>query len=205
MKAFLTSRLAAWSVPIILIGLALLLAWLAPAEQTLGQGVKIVYIHVALIQAGILGLYAAGLVGLAVLLTGREGWGRLGATIEWVALGVYAAGVAVSALAQRISWGGIAWQEPRVLTALKILAAGLIAAILSGWLPWPRIKGLLAAALAGFILWSGLTAQNILHPIDAIGTSPSRAIQLATPGMAVIFVLVEAWIVWRLHLSTSEK
>ena len=44
-----------------------LLLWLAPAEKTMGTGMRSVYLHVGLIWTGIAGFGVGGLLGLLVL------------------------------------------------------------------------------------------------------------------------------------------
>ena len=58
-----------------LVGLAILTAvllLLLPPERTLGNTIKAVYIHGALVQTGLLAFGAAGLLGLAYLARSRE-------------------------------------------------------------------------------------------------------------------------------------
>jgi len=43
-------------VPLLLVVLGMLVVWLAPAERTLGEGIRWVYVHVALVWAGTLAL-----------------------------------------------------------------------------------------------------------------------------------------------------
>jgi hypothetical protein len=49
-----------WIIPLALLLFMALLVWQAPVEQSLGQGIKIVYVHVGLIWAGMLGFAVNG-------------------------------------------------------------------------------------------------------------------------------------------------
>ncbi|MBX2997703.1 MAG: hypothetical protein KF893_04270 [Caldilineaceae bacterium] len=55
-----------------LAGLSALLLWLIPAEQTLGNIIKVIFLHGALVEVGLLVFAAAGLVGLAYLVWRTE-------------------------------------------------------------------------------------------------------------------------------------
>ena len=66
--------------------LVAMLAWaaLAPAEKTLGDGIRIVYLHVAATWAALVGIYAAGLLGILLAVrpgeTLERGLGAVGLT-----------------------------------------------------------------------------------------------------------------------------
>jgi hypothetical protein len=199
------SRPLTWAVLIGLTATAGILIGLMPAERTLGEAVRIVYAHVALTEAGTLGLYAAGIMGLAVLISGRQTLRLWMQITAGVGLGMLAMGFVVSLAAQQTAWGGIAWQEPRVAAALNVLAIALIVQVLTFWLSNERIRGALNAALAGFVIWSGLNAQGVLHPGAAISTSPSAAIRLSFLALTAVCLLAGAWIVWQAGRDLTSR
>jgi hypothetical protein len=176
---------------------AAIVVWSAPEEQTLGGGIRSVYVHVALIWAGMTGLAVAGLMGLVVLVGGNERAAQLMDKIGWVGLAFYAAGVGISILASKINWGSVFWQEPRMRVALNMLALILIIEIIGSWLPWPRIRGLLSAGLIAALAWSTLAAPLVLHPRNPITTSSSSGIQLTFLGLFALCLVAAVWIVWR--------
>lgn len=196
-----------WGVLAALVLLLAALTWLAPAERTLGQAVKTVYLHVALTRAGTIGLYLAALAGIGLLVTGREALRAWVVAISWPALGLYAAGFVVSLIAQVTAWGGIAWREPRVAGALNVLAAATIVQVVAAWLPWMRARGALALALGIYLVWTNRGAQLVLHPADAIGASTSGSIQAFALGLLAVCLAIGAWIAWRLRedLSTPPE
>lgn len=182
-------RSPAWLVrglTLIAIGVALLL-WLAPAERTLGTGMRSVYLHVGLIWAGIAGFGVAGLLGLAVLFTNDPRWEGWAQRAGWVACGFFAAGFLSSMLASQINWGGVFLAEPRNRSALMVLSVALIVQI---WGTWPvpqRLKGALRVALVAIFVWSNVTTPLVLHPRNPIGNSTSSAIQSAFLGIFLLF------------------
>ena len=182
-------RLADWLVFAGTLLLALLILRLAPAEQTLGQGIRAVYVHVALTWVGMTSLAVAGVIGAVTLFTANlsaQAWSQ---RIGWVGLGFFAAGLLLSILAARVNWGAPFWQEPRMAAALNLLAFGLITQVAGGWLPWPRLRGGLHLALALFMVWVMRVTPLVLHPRNPISSSSSRGIQVTFAGMLRLFAI----------------
>lgn len=181
-----------------LITAVIFLLYLAPAEATLGRGIRTVYIHVALTWTGMAGFVLAGLLGLAVLVTANEKLARWMQTLGWVAFGFYVAGVAMSAIASSVNWGGVFWQEPRMAAALKSLSVATIIMVMNMWIPQVRVRGLLQAIIPAAVAWITYTAPLVLHPRNPIFSSEATGIQFAFIGMFLLFAAIAAWIVWRL-------
>jgi hypothetical protein len=172
------------------------LVWLAPAERTIGQGIKIVYIHVSLIWAGMVGVILSGILGIGLIFVPSkklEDWTTL---IGWVALVWFALGVATSLLAAKINWGAVYWNEPRVISSVHFLAVAVIVQIARNWLPWVHMRGALSAALPFYLMWSTIGTPLILHPSSPIRESSSFAIQLTFLGMFIFSCLIAGWAVW---------
>jgi hypothetical protein len=192
-----------WAYPTLLLIAAALILWLAPEEQTLGSGIGSVYVHVALIWTGILGLAIAGVLSLGAALSGRPHFESWSYPLTWVALGIFAAGLVMSAVAARVNWGGVFWREPRTNAALQVLALGLIVQLMASW-PIPlRLKGFLRVGLVLFLLWSLGFTPRVLHPEDPARTSSSAAIRLTFLGLSVLCSLIAGWLVWRLRRYLS--
>ncbi len=185
-----------------LTGIALLasvVVWLAPAERTLGQGIKIVYVHVPLIWTGMLGLAAAGVSGLLLAVTARAGIQHWMQTVGWVTLGVLLAALATGMLAAQVNWGGVFWDEPLMIMLVRTILVFAVAHLLGGWLPWKRAGGLLVAGAALFILAGIRFTTQVLHPGDAISSSSSAEIRLTFAGLFALCLLAAALAVWYLR------
>ena len=180
-----------------IVTLAVVIVLMIPAEKTLGEGIRSVFIHGAMILTGMLGLYIAGLLGLGVAVTGSEGIWKLTRTVGWVGFGMYVAGIVMSFPAARVNWGGIFLDEPRMRAGLNNIALALIVLVAVGFVKQIRANGLLTAGLAIFLAWSTYTAPLVLHPSNPIGTSPSPAIKLTFGALLALCVAASAWIVWR--------
>ncbi|MCB8987983.1 MAG: hypothetical protein H6661_09585 [Ardenticatenaceae bacterium] len=197
------------STPWIILGglltTAVFLLILAPEESTLGQGIKTVYVHVALTWTGMAGFVIAGLLGLAVLATASRRMAAWMQTLGWVAFGFYAAGIAMSALASKVNWGNVFWQEPRMMAAFNGLAVAVIILAANIWIPWLRLRGALQALLPVIIFWLTYSAPLLLHPRNPIFTSDSPGIKLAFGGMFLLMVGLAAWVVWAVRKKSSSQ
>jgi hypothetical protein len=188
-----------------IVTMAAILLWLAPAEQTLGEGIKSVYIHVALTWTGMAGLFVAGLLGLGAALLARSAWHNWAYTVSWTALIFFAGGLLMSILAADINWGAMFWQEPRTFSAIQVLAIGLLVQGINSWPGSYRLKGLLYLLPAVFMAWSVTTTPEVLHPSNAARSSPSLAIRLTFLGLFVLSSLAGAWLVLHFRNRHSRK
>lgn len=195
----------AWFLLAALLLLIILVVWLGPDEQTLGSGIKTVYIHVGLTWAGMVGLGVAALVGVGVLLTAKAGWAGWLKTLGWVATLLYGAGILMSMVASKDNWGGVLLQEPRMAAALNGFAIALIVQVLNSALPWLRLRGLLAILLFGLIVWLNGQAELVLHPPNPVRTTESSTIQLTFVSLFLLFSLVGAWLVWFLNARQKPE
>jgi hypothetical protein len=191
-RAELWGWIALAAIVIAFIGIVVM----APLEKTLGDTIRLIYVHAAFTRAGILGFYIAGILGLMVAITNNSGWQSLAHTIGWVSLGLFLVGGLFSVFAQRATWGGVATAEPRHRTTMVIVASAVIVQIVDSWLPWIRVRGLLYAGLAGFIAWAIPATPLVLHPANASGSSPSQVIRITFPTLTLLALLLGAWIVW---------
>lgn len=174
--------------------LVLLVVWvvLAPSESRLGNLVKLVFVHGALVWTGLLAFSIAGALGLLSLVLshlvgsvapalrlsapvwyrGTEAAG-LGALIIWLATVV--SSMAVTGL----TWGQlVAWNEPRVqATGLILLAA--LALLIVARLVANRDFTAIVGVLMGIVPWILVQRAGVIrHPVDPIGESQSAAIQI---------------------------
>jgi len=157
---------------------SLVLAWM-PGEKALGQVIKIVYLHGALSRAGMVGLVAAGAVGLVYLITRRTAWLRWAQGLLLSGWGFWIAHFVVSMPATRLTWGPwVAWGEPRVTMTLQLIVAGLIVIAVTRLLDNGQFTALAAFLLGIAVLVMAGRTGVIRHPLDPIGTSPSAVMRL---------------------------
>ncbi len=168
-----------WQLIALCAVLAAIILLIMPLEKTLGQVIKIVYLHGALSRAGMLGMFAAGVTGVLHLLTRRPALARWTTGFLLSGWGFWIAHFIVSMPATRLTWGPwIAWGEPRVTMTLQLAAAGLIVLLVSRMVGDARFTSAAAAGLAVAVAWMAGGTGVIRHPLDPIGTSPSATFQL---------------------------
>lgn len=182
-----------------------IVAWLSPRDRVLGDLVKLIYVHGALIRVAILTFAASGLLGVVFLALPRQpllDWSQASARAAFVLWILYWLS---SVLSMQLAWGGIAWSEPRFIVTTPVLIAAP-AVQLGTWLVGnQRFTAFANALLAGVIIFSLTRAHLILHPLDPVGQSPSTEIRVAY----YIIVTLTALIAWQLtrllHASASER
>lgn len=170
---------------------ALLAVWvvLAPAETRLGNVVKLVYVHGALIWVGLITFSVAGALGLVALVLRHPVWYRGTWAAGRAALGIWVVYVISAMAVTGLTWGQlIAWNEPRVrITGLILVAAVALAVVIR--LVDHHDFTAAVNLLMGIVPWVMVQqAEAIRHPVDPIGGSQSSAIQ----GFFLLIVLTVA-------------
>ncbi len=193
-----------------LIALLALWLWLAPSEARLGSVVKVVYIHGALVWVGLLTFSLAGLLGLIALVARRAVWYHGTEAAGLAALVIWIAYVISSMAVTGLAWGQlIAWNEPRVrVTGLILLASAAI--FVASRLVNQRDFNAAANLMMGIAPWVAVhRAEAIRHPIDAIGSSGSNAIQgyylLIVLTVAALALILVAWLWVGTELRTANS
>lgn len=176
---------------------AAMVAWalIAPAERQLGDGIRLVYLHVSATWAGLMGIYGAGLLGVVALAVPSripDGWAR---SLGGAGLVLFAVGFVVSLASAHVSWGGILWVEPRLLASAGIIALGSILSWTTQGVDAPRVTGM---AWLGFAVVTSVSLQAaglFFHPDEPIASSTSDAIRWTFFGLfglatVALFLLV---------------
>ena len=188
-----------WALILICVVLAAAILLFMPLEKTLGQVIKIVYLHGALSRAGMIGLIAARVAGVFHLITGRPAlaaWTR-GLLISGWAFWVMH--FLVSMPATRLTWGPwIAWGEPRVTMTLQLAAVGLISIVIARLLHDARFTALTALLLAAAVAFLAARTGVLRHPLDPIGASPSHTLRLIYGLLLAPVIGSMALVAWRL-------
>lgn len=192
---FRKNRYLSWLALGLLLVIFAAVLFMAPLEKTLGETIRLVYVHAAFTRAGMLGIYACGVLGLLIAATDNETLQSWTQTAAWVSFALFIVGGLFSIFAQRASWGGIALAEPRTRTSLTVTAVTVIVLLVNSMIPAVRIRGLLYTALALYVAWAIPNTPLVLHPQDAGGTSPSMWIRLTFPLLTLLALLMGLWFV----------
>ena len=179
--------------------LSALILGLMPPEKTIGQVIKLVYLHGALSRAGMIGFWAAGLLAAAYLI--RPGAARLRWSQALLLSGwsYWTAHFLVSIPATRLTWGPwVAWGEPRVTMTLQLIAAGFIIIAVARLLDHARFTAVANLLLAVAVLFLVERTGVLRHPLDPIGESPSTTLRLIYLLLLMPIVVSMFLIAWRL-------
>lgn len=187
------------TIPILAL-IALLLVWLVPEEQTLEWVIRLVFLHGALVQTGLILFGMAGVLGAIYLVARRAalfGWLvalQQAAVVMWV---VYSLS---SMMVTYLSWGEwIAWSEPRVQASFHVLWFSVVSLILTWWVANQTFTALANMVVAG-VAWMLVKGATIFrHPFDPIGTSGSSLYQWLFPVLAIVLLLLGAEVTRLLH------
>jgi hypothetical protein len=190
--------------------LLLLWVWLAPAETRLGNVVKLVYVHGALVWVGLLTFTLAGVLGAVALVVRKSVWYR-GTRAAGVAALVVWIFYAISAMVVTgLTWGQvIAWNEPRVQASGLILVAAVLLALVVRLVDQQDFTAAVNAALS-VVVWIVVRHADVIrHPVNPIGESGSAAIQgfymLIVVTVAALAAALVAWLWMGAELATREE
>jgi len=195
------SRLNWLTLAAVAVGFAALLGalWLIPPEQTLGNVIKVIFLHGALVRVALVVFAAAGILSVAFLLTHKPAFfvwamaAQKGAVILWI---VYAL---TSMVSTRLSWGEwIAWGEPRVRASFHVLWFSVACLLLVVWMG-NRYLSAAVNVLVTLVTWTLIQGAAIIrHPFDPIGSSGSNTYQLLywvmVAALALLSVLLVRWL-----------
>ena len=178
----------------------LVLLWLSPAEQTLGQTVKLVYLHGALVRAAMVLFVVSLPVNLVALLTGQRNWSVWGKALIWAAVVIWLVHTLVSMVTTYTTWGIlIAWFEPRTRFTFALAVVGAIIVAISQLVDDTRFSALAYLLLAGLTLGLAPRWGAIQHPLDPISSSPSNAIRAFYLAIQTVTLAMGGLIVVWLH------
>lgn len=179
--------------------LALILIWLAPAEKSLGQAVKLVFLHAAFMWVAFGLVTLQGLLSLVSLLTPQKATLiRFNALTLIASLILFLATGLLGLYTAVVTWGGVNWTEPRLFMLAEVLALGLIAIGLKTVLN-PKLGSLVSLAFAVVVWVLVLRTELVMHPANPIFSSNSltfktvpvsASLLIASAILALIFYLL---------------
>jgi hypothetical protein len=163
-----------------LVGLVLLTAGalLIPADKTLGPATRWVFVHGAVTWTGILTALGSGAMALWLLLSREQvpGGFRIGPAL-WrlasIALLFWAASLGLGFPVMKMSWGGVLWNEPRLLMSMEIVFLLLVVWVVGLVVENRRVLAFAALAAAAAMVALLLMTSGAFHPDNPIFGSGS--------------------------------
>lgn len=175
-----------WMIYVALLVVLAVLVVLSPAEATLGNVVKIVYLHGATERIAGYAYLLAAVLGIAYIVTKRNAFIAWTRAFAEIAILFWLAEFLISVPAQVLAWGGFTLNEPRVASAMWILVMTILVYGVARWIAEPMWIAFGAIANAAIFLIVLKGAVNILHPGSAIFASDSDAMKIFYMGIVIV-------------------
>ena len=177
----------------------------APVERTMGEGIRAVYVHVALTVAAVVGFGVEAVLGVIALATGSRPTARWLRAVAGVALGLFAAGTFVSAVAAWINWGGMFLDEPLFRSSIVVLAFGFLLYAVMSWTEHARLHGALGLGPLIAIVWALAGTRAALHPGASVIPESVGSIQATFAALTVLCVAAGGRLAWQLGSRRPER
>lgn len=149
------------------------LATLGPIEKSLGNHVRIVYLHGAWVWTALIFFGGAGLVGLLGLLLRRDQLHRWSRTLGRTGLIFWIAYLPLSMWASQSNWNGLFLAEPRWRVAVVFAIVGILLQTGLTLLEDPRWTSLFNFLYIGSLAYAINNAQQVMHPPSPILSAES--------------------------------
>jgi hypothetical protein len=179
-------------LPVLILILMALLVIFGPEEKTLGTGIKVVYVHVSFTWTGLLAFFLVAILSVIGAIWPHESILSWVKTLFGAATAAFFIGFLLSMLASYINWGGVPLQEPRFISAMRILAVAALAGGLMNFIPWARLVSLLGVVPAMMVFFLTQSPRLALHPDSAVGSAP-LAIKYTFLGMFALAFTLTFW------------
>ena len=184
--------------------LSLILAWMSPAEATLGAAVKLVYLHAAIMWVGFGLLTIGGIAGLLYVFWRKKKLIDWSCGSSFVGTSVIFITGILGAITAKITWGAIYWAEPRMAMLGWIMAAALIIGAAIKLSESSVIAGVANCALA-IIAWTLLIrTERVVHPGSPIFSSDSLTIKIF-PLLITGFIAIASLQIVRYWTTSGKK
>ena len=174
------------------------LTLISPQEQTLGSGVRIVYLHGAWVWTALAAFGAAALAGAVGLLTRRLAWHRWSLALGRTGLFFWITYLPLSMWASSANWNGLFLSEPRWRLAFIYSVVGLLLQLGLTLIDKPSWASAANIIFLGALMFSLATTERVLHPPSPIFTSDSLRIQLFFRGLLALTLAaayqIAAWL-----------
>lgn len=154
------------------------LTLISPQEQTLGSGVRIVYLHGAWVWTAIAAFFTAALAGALGLITRRLSLQRWSLALGRTGLFFWITYLPLSMWASSANWNGLFLAEPRWRLAFVFSIVGLLLQLGLALIDRPALASIANILFLGALLFSLATTERVLHPPSPIFSSDSVRIQV---------------------------
>jgi hypothetical protein len=184
----------------------LVLLLLVPPEQTLGEVIRVIFLHGALVQVGLLAFAAAGILGAIALFRPEPAWLSASLAAQKTSVIVWIAYVLSSMLSTYLAWSiWIAWDEPRVRISFQVLWFSVACLLLVLWIGNRIFTGITNVVVSSVVWWLVKGATILRHPLDPIGASNSSSYRWIFLGILLLVFLLTAQVAQWLFVREQAK
>jgi hypothetical protein len=174
---------------------------IGPEERTLGENVRIVYLHGAWVLTAEVSLAAAGLAGLLGILFRREAAHRWSAALGRTGIFFWVTYLPLSLWAMQANWNGMFLVEPRFRIAVIFAVTGVLLQIGLTLIGKPVITSLGNVLYIVALRIALSQADYVMHPPPSpIFSSGTLSIQLYFVGL-IFLTLAAAYYMTRWWLA----
>lgn len=161
--------------------LVLLISLLSPAESTLGDWIKVLYIHAGLAWVGVMVFVLAGIFGVLHLISNKTSFSKWSKSSQKIAVLIWVLNGLLAAFVTKMIWGKwLFLAEPRFKITIFILVLAPLFYLLSLWAKDRKIVSILNVILSCVVIWLYSTAGSaIFHPTGPARSSPNLLIRLS--------------------------
>lgn len=140
---------------------------MVPPDATLGGDIRAVFFHGAVTWTAIIMAACGGVVGLGTLVlhwdVPTRVWRLLTlATVFWVL------SLTLSFPVMRMTWGGVLWNEPKLLMSAEVVSTFLVAWAVSLLVGKPRVTAAAVAVAAAVMVALLVATPGAFHPDNPI-------------------------------------
>ncbi len=135
-----------------------------PEEKSLGDNVRIVYLHGAWVLTAEAALCLAGVAGLFAILASREGLHRWSAALGRTGIFFWVTYLPLALWAMQSNWNGLFLSEPRFRAAVILAATGVLLQIGVTLIARPVITSLVNVLFFVALQITVSRAGYVLHP-----------------------------------------
>ncbi len=162
---------------------------LSPSDIVLGEFVKIVYIHGALVWVSIILFFVVGFTSITYIIFRNKNLEFYLSALSEIAIIFWIVSTLLGIIVSYVVWHGIIWNEPRLTTTIVISILAVVMYIISIEYWNPLRNAILGTILSLSVLILLTRIGNFFHPENPIMQSNFR-IQLTFILLVGIFIII---------------
>lgn len=148
-----------------------------PPERSLGENVRLVYLHGAWVWTSLFGFIASAAMGVIGLIFRKDAFQQWSIALGQSGLIFWLTYLPLSLWTMQMNWNGLFLDEPRWRVAIDFAIVGIlfqVAVIIIQHPNWASFLNILYVLILGFVL---LQTNQVMHPNSPIASSGSISIQ----------------------------